>query len=106
MTAIGVFGSDERRITSDRFSGAEHVSVFCDALVGFRETEVRTRPESIETVSVFGDAEIRVPDEWDVRIETLNVFGDTVDRCPNQSTKHAESVFEMPDNELDLWLDE
>jgi predicted membrane protein len=85
LTAIAVFGTDERRVSTDRFTGAELVSVFGDALIDLRESTVRTRPAIVETISVFGDAEIRVPNDWDVRIETLSIFGETTDRRPKRS---------------------
>ncbi len=82
IVAIGVFGTDERRLTTDQFTGAELVTVFGDGVLDLRDASVRTPPAIVEAVSVFGDAELRVPEEWDVRLEVLNVFGDTVDRRP------------------------
>lgn len=82
VVAIGVFGTDERRLSTDRFTGAELISVFGDALLDLRETSVRTPPAIVEALSVFGDAEVRVPQKWDVRLEVLNVFGETTDRRP------------------------
>lgn len=79
-TVVAIFGTDEQRIATDRFTGAELVAVFGDARLDLRDADVRTPPAIVETVSVFGDAEIRVPEGWDVRFETLNVFGDTTDR--------------------------
>ncbi|WP_153555099.1 LiaF domain-containing protein [Halomicrobium sp. LC1Hm] len=90
LIAIAIFGTDERRVSTDQFTGAELVSVFGDAVIDLRESSVRTRPAIIETVSVFGDAEVRVPDAWDVRIETLNVFGDTTDRRPQGPANRAK----------------
>lgn len=80
--AIAVFGSDERRLRTTDFTGGEVVSVFGSAIIDLREADIRARPAVIEAVAVFGDSEIRVPREWDVRLETLSVFGDTADRRP------------------------
>lgn len=82
ILAIGVFGTDERRVTGSRFTGAELVAVFGDALLDIRGVTVRAPPVIVESVSVFGDAEIRVPKEWDVQLEVLNIFGETTDRRP------------------------
>ncbi len=82
IITIGVFGTDERRLTTTQFTGAELISVFGDAILDLRDASVRTPPAIVETVSVFGDAELRVPNEWTVRLEVLTVFGDTVDRRP------------------------
>lgn len=82
VVAIGVFGTDDRRLTTDQFTGAELVSVFGDAVLDLRDAGIRTPPAIVEAVSIFGDAELRVPDDWEVQVEVLNVFGDTVDRRP------------------------
>ena len=85
--AVAVFGTDEQRLTTDQFAGAELVAVFGDARLDLRDADIRASPAIVEVVSVFGDAEIRVPDEWDVRLETLNLFGETIDRRPRQSSE-------------------
>lgn len=83
-TAVAVFGSDKRRLTTDQFTGAELVAVFGDAGLDLRDATIRARPAIVEAVSVFGDTEIRVPNDWDVRVETLTIFGEFVDRRPRQ----------------------
>lgn len=82
VSTVAVFGSDERRIVSDQFGGAELVTIFGDTLLDLREADVASPPAVVESMTVFGDAEIRVPSEWDVRLETLNIFGSTRDRRP------------------------
>ncbi len=80
VTSVAVFGSDERRPVTDGFTGGELVAVFGDARLDLGDAGVRVRPAIVETIAVFGSAEIRVPEGWDVRLETLNVFGETSDR--------------------------
>ena len=84
-TIIGVFGSGNQRLATDRFTGAELVAVFGDAVVDLRETSVPLPPAVVETVSVFGDVEVRVPDDWAVRFDVLAVFGDVHDDRPRDS---------------------
>lgn len=83
ITAVGVLGTDDRRVTSDQFAGGELVAVLGDVILDLRDADVRARPATVETVTVLADTEIRVPDEWDVRLETLTILGDTVDRRPS-----------------------
>ena len=91
VTAIGVFGTDDRRLSTDKFAGAELVSIFGDAVLDLRESTIRSRPAVVEAVSIFGDAELRVPAEWDVRLEVMNIFGETIDRRPViQEREHNE----------------
>ncbi|MDZ7689433.1 MAG: DUF5668 domain-containing protein [Halobacteriales archaeon] len=81
-TAVAVFGGDERRLTTERFTGAEVVAVFGDVLLDLRDVSVPAPPAVVEAVCVFGDIEIRVPEDWDVHRDVLVVFGDVSDRRP------------------------
>ncbi|WP_418283050.1 LiaF transmembrane domain-containing protein [Halorubrum sp. DTA98] len=80
VTSVAVFGSDERRPVTERFTGGELVAVFGDARLDLSDAGVKGGPAIVETIAVFGSAEIRVPEGWDVRLETLSVFGETSDR--------------------------
>lgn len=80
VTSVAVFGSDERRPVTEQFTGGELVAVFGDARLDLSDAGVRVRPAIVETITVFGSTEIRVPEGWDVRLETLSVFGETSDR--------------------------
>ncbi len=80
VTSVAVFGSDERRPVTERFTGGELVAVFGDARLDLSDAGVEGVAAIVETIAVFGSAEIRVPKDWDVRLETLSVFGETSDR--------------------------
>lgn len=92
MTVVSIFGSDDRRITTDEFTGAEVVAVFGDAELDLLDTTVRSKSAVVEVVSVFGDAELRIPTDWDVRLETLTIFGDTLDRRRRQSSSEETTT--------------
>jgi predicted membrane protein len=87
VTVLSIFGSDNRRILSAEFTGAEIVSMFGDAELDLLDATIRSQSAVVEVVSVFGDAELRVPAEWDIRIETLAIFGDTIDRRRRQADR-------------------
>ena len=95
VSVVSVFGSDDRRISTDRFAGAEVVAVFGDARLDLTEAGLGTRPAILEVTSAFGDAEIRVPREWNVRIDTMSIFGSVRDRRPDHGGVEAS------DSELD-----
>ena len=82
ITAVSVFSGDERRLSTDRFTGAELVAVFGDVRLDLRDVSVPAPPAVVEAVCVFGDIEIRVPEDWDVRRDVLVVFGDVSDKRP------------------------
>ena len=80
---VALFSTDGRRLQTDQFTGGEIFSFFFgSATIDLRDADVRAKPAVIEVISVFSDAEIRVPPEWDVQRETLNLLGDTTDRRP------------------------
>lgn len=79
---IALFDNDERRLQTAQFTGGEIFSLFGSAIIDLRDADIRSKPAVIETIAIFGDAEVRVPQEWDVRLETLNLLGDTTDRRP------------------------
>lgn len=96
VSVISVFGTDDRQISSTEFKGAEMVAVFGDSRLDLTRTELGTRPGILEVSVAFGEAEIRVPAYWDVRLETMSIFGDVRDRRPDPSMEHR------PDGQPDL----
>jgi predicted membrane protein len=82
ITAVSVFSGDERRLTTESFTGAELVAVFGDVRLDLRDVSVPVPPAVVEIVCVFGDIEIRIPEDWDVRRDVLVVFGDVSDKRP------------------------
>ena len=79
VTSIAVFGTDQRRPVTDRFAGGELIAIFGDARLDLSDAGTRDHPATVEALAVFGSAEIRVPEEWDVQIETMSVFGESSD---------------------------
>lgn len=79
ITVVSVFGGGDRRFRSQHFTGGEVVSVFGGSNVDLRDAEVDSPPAVLELLSVFGGAEVTVPEDWDVRIDILALFGGTDD---------------------------
>lgn len=90
-SAFAVFGTDERRPNTDQFGGGELFSIFGDAIIDLRNVEIPAPPAVVETVSIFGDAEIRVPNDWEVQLDTMNIFGDTTDRRPADKSRRESN---------------
>ncbi|MFB6104138.1 MAG: hypothetical protein ABEJ57_03515 [Halobacteriaceae archaeon] len=59
----------------------EAVAIFGDTVVDYRSREV-SPPVSVDAAAIFGDVQIRVPDEWTVSHEAVAVFGSVTDRRP------------------------
>ena len=89
VTSIGIFGNDRRRITSDIFADAEAVSIFGDAEVDLRDCTIEDPPAHVEVTAIFGDVELRVPEEWRVDLRVMNLFGDVIDRRPRSTVEQS-----------------
>ncbi|RLM53909.1 hypothetical protein DVK02_10805 [Halobellus sp. Atlit-31R] len=86
ITAVGVFGGGDRRLSTDAFTGAEIVAVFGGVDLDLRDVSVPTPPAVVETVCLFGGSDIRVPESWDVRLDVLALFGGASDSRPRRAT--------------------
>ncbi|MFB6153133.1 MAG: LiaI-LiaF-like domain-containing protein [Halodesulfurarchaeum sp.] len=91
LSVVSVFGSSDQRITAEAFVGGEVVSLFGGASVDLRDAVITDPPAVIETVAIFGGPEIRVPEEWNVRIDVLPLFGGTEDKRPRDADRSAET---------------
>lgn len=87
---FAVFGTDEQRLQTDVLGGGELVAIFGDARVDLRDVAPPAVPVVLEVISIFGDAEVRVPADWDVTLETLTIFGETIDRRPRGDESDRE----------------
>jgi len=86
VTAIAIFGSDDRRPGTDRFTWAELVVLFGESLLDLRDVAVPSPPAVVETFTIFGETEVRVPADWAVDLEVLTIFGESRDRRSRETT--------------------
>ena len=99
LTAVGVFGGGDRRLSTDAFTGAEIVAVFGGVDLDLRDVSIPTPPAVVETVCLFGGSEIRVPEDWEVRLDVLALFGDASDSRPRRA-KSADEADETGEPDL------
>ncbi len=85
VDAVAVFSTIDRRVEADAFGEAEVAAVFGDVRLDLRDTTIPHPPAIIDVASIFGDAEIRVPEKYVVTFEVMSVFGDVSDRRPRRS---------------------
>ena len=79
---VSVFGDARRHLTTQSFTGGNVVTVIGDADVDLRDAAVASKPATLDLVVVIGDCEVRVPEDWTVRLDTVTVLGEVVDRRP------------------------
>lgn len=80
LTAFGVFGGGQTNVTSQAFTGGDVISVFGGNDIDLREADVTDPPAVLEVVTLFGGTEIRVPEDWTVKVDALGIFGGTEDK--------------------------
>ena len=78
---MAVFGGGERRINSKNFKGGKITAVFGGSNVNLMNADFPdgTTPV-IDLFMMFGGTEIRVPDDWTVKMETSVIFGGFSDK--------------------------
>jgi hypothetical protein len=63
------FGSANRSVTSQEFRGGEVVSAFGSVELDLRQGQLAEDGGTLTLTTVFGSVEMRLPNEWDLRIE-------------------------------------
>ncbi|MEE6211282.1 DUF5668 domain-containing protein [Salarchaeum sp. III] len=86
FTSVSIFGGDSQHVGSDDFRGGDVVAIFGGPTIDLRDATVDDKPAVLEIVSVFGGAEIRVPEDWTVKTESVNIFGGLEDSRRNPGT--------------------
>lgn len=88
-TAVAIFGGSEPRSTSQSFTGADLTAIFGGVELDLREAEVADPPAHVSTTVAFGGADIRVPEDWTVRLDVLPLFGGATDERSRSSAEHG-----------------
>lgn len=86
LTAVGIFGGGDRRLSGATFTGGEVLALFGGVDLDLRDVTVPHPPAVLETVCLFGGSEIRVPEGWDVRLDVLALFGGASDSRPRRAS--------------------
>jgi hypothetical protein len=88
VTGFGIFGGSERRVTTDRFTGANLTAIFGGAELDLRDATVAEQPAHVGCVALFGGVEVRVPETWNVEMDVLPLFGGASDERPRRERDH------------------
>jgi len=80
VNITSVFGSASRKVTDRNVSGGQIVSVFGSAKINMADAGLADGGATLDVSAVFGGAEFRVPEDWDVDIQTTNILGGVEDK--------------------------
>ena len=82
LRVTSVFGSSERRVSSDGFRGGEVVAVAGASKLDLRELGALTSPAALDVNCVMGEVALRVPPDWSVHINNTVFMGEAKDNRP------------------------
>ncbi len=82
LRVTSVFGSSNRRVSSDGFSGGEVVAFAGASNLDLRELGALSSPATLDVNCVMGEVALRVPPDWSVRINSTVVMGEAKDNRP------------------------
>ena len=83
-----VFGGVDRRILAQDFRHGQCMAVFGGCKIDLRDAQMQGREAVLEIYAIFGGAEIRVPENWEVMSRGVRIFGgfdDRTRRFPSRS---------------------
>lgn len=79
LSALALFGSDNRIILSKNFLGGDITAIFGGSDLNFSQADF-TGTVVLETTAVFGGIELVLPSNWDVKLEVNTIFGGVEDK--------------------------
>jgi predicted membrane protein len=72
---VAIFGGSRRVITGEMFDGGRITAVFGGVEADLRHAGMTGQMATIEADVLFGGAEIKVPQTWDVSLRGVGIFG-------------------------------
>lgn len=75
LDEVSVFNSIHRVITSDNFRGGNITTIFGGTKLDLTQAKLAHGENVLELTTIFGDANIRVPQNWKVILNVTSIFG-------------------------------
>ena len=89
LQGSAIFGGVKRRIQSQNFKGGELTAMFGGVEADLRQAAIGSAQATLDIFVLFGGAEIRVPEGWEVVIQTTSIFGSTEDKTYAPATNET-----------------
>ena len=91
-----VFGGSESSIGTSSFLGGDITVIFGGTDLDLRDCEIGTAPAELNVFILFGGAEVKVPEDWTVKMDVLPLLGGASDERP-RSRDRIENRKGKPD---------
>jgi predicted membrane protein len=80
VNGVAIFSGLERRMTTQDFQGGHVTAIFGGIELDLTEANMQAEEATLEVNAIFGGAEIRVPDTWQVSYRGGPIFGGVEDK--------------------------
>lgn len=80
VNGVAIFSGLERRMTTQDFQGGHVTAIFGGIELDLSEANMQSDEATLEVNAIFGGAEIRVPDSWQVSYRGGPIFGGVEDK--------------------------
>ena len=80
VNGVAIFSGLERRMTTQDFQGGHVTAIFGGIELDLTEANMQAEEATLEVNAIFGGAEIRVPDSWQVSYRGGPIFGGVEDK--------------------------
>lgn len=89
--ALNIFGGGNQRIASHKLQGGKVTSIFGGSEIDLRESKV-VNGSVIDIFTLFGGTEIKVPNDWNVKVEVTSILGGFADKRSNINITESSPV--------------
>ncbi|WGI18050.1 DUF5668 domain-containing protein [Methanonatronarchaeum sp. AMET-Sl] len=76
---FAMLGGVETMITSKQFMGGSLTAIFGGVKLDLRDSKPKHKYTTINSLVLFGDADIKIPEEWELKINLTPILGDVND---------------------------
>ncbi len=91
---VAVFDDRSLRVPPGEFPGGNVTTVFGDIDVDLTAATLPEGEATLQVITIFGDADLLVPPEWDLRVNGPEIFGSV--RVPTKPTPASASTAPAP----------
>lgn len=90
LNIFNMFSGSEYRIISNNFRGGSSISIFGGADIDLSGANISEEEARLDVFTLFGGADIYVPEDWQVVVKGLPIFGGW-DNLTRQNANHEDS---------------
>jgi predicted membrane protein len=91
---VAIFASNSKQFNNDNFKGGSSVAIFGETKLDLAHCKIAKTGADLEIVSVFGNTQVFVPENMNVKIEMVPILGETTDQRQNiQNIKDQGTLY-------------